>query len=252
MCEQLSTRALQDAQSEQWRVLAVGAEASPQPVVDFLEAKLTPVTKKEAEHYNENGPLGDAIQEAVAVADIVNEWPRKLGVLAERLGGTVTDLVEKKEPVKLGKGVVRFTRLDAQSVMSKQCSKFDQCAAAAAQVLSLDEAHALCALVWVRSQIEIDLDGTKLGAEGLAAMGRSLRSSLVAINLQTSNLANGGGDLSGIRIFCSAIGDQSCCGLTSLDLSDNNLGSGGAIELTKALGTNCTITSLRCGMLPVC
>ena len=101
MCEQLATRALRDAQGEQWRALASGAKAVPRPVVEFVEAKLMPLAQKESEHYNENGPLGDAIQEAVKVADIVNAWPSKLSALATKLGVTVEELVQSKDPMHI-------------------------------------------------------------------------------------------------------------------------------------------------------
>ena len=120
------------------------------------------------------------------------------------------------------------------------------------QELTLDDAHALCALVWVQSEIELDLYGAKMVPECLAALGRSLRQSLVAINLKETNFANNGGDLSGLRVFCTAIGNPSFCGLKSIDLSDNRLGPDAAKVLAEGLETNRTITSLTCAASSSC
>lgn len=87
-----------------------------------------------------------------------------------------------------------------------------------AQELPLEEAYALCALVWARSAVAIDLEGTLMASpECLLVLGRSLRQSLVGINLKGTNFAKQGQDLSGFRVFCSAIGEPSSCGLKSLD-----------------------------------
>ena len=51
----------------------------------YLEAKLHPLTAKETTHYNENGPLGEAIQEAVAIAAILDAWPVALPCAVRRL-----------------------------------------------------------------------------------------------------------------------------------------------------------------------
>ena len=59
------------------------------PAVDcFFKDLLTPLAEHEATHYNQNGPLGDAIQEAVALAESVAGWPEGLKALVARGLGT--------------------------------------------------------------------------------------------------------------------------------------------------------------------
>ena len=91
-CEQLAAKARLTAQAEEWAVLRPsGATSSGTvPAVEaFLEQGLMRLARRNEEHYNENAPLGEAITDAVAMADILEGWPSGLTRLAE--------VVEKKE-----------------------------------------------------------------------------------------------------------------------------------------------------------
>ncbi len=70
-------------QAERRALVAIEDRPSP-PIAPrhcmqaFLGDKLGSLTSREPEYYNENGPLGDAIQEAVALASILDGWPKGL------------------------------------------------------------------------------------------------------------------------------------------------------------------------------
>ena len=85
MCDQLAVKARHEAQGDAWNVLRKKDDmGTVQLAVDaFLNERLMPLALKDAEHYNENGPLGEAIREAVAVAQILSGWPQGLQALAE-------------------------------------------------------------------------------------------------------------------------------------------------------------------------
>ena len=105
MCAQLEVKARQIAQSSEWRVLSeVGGSRM---VEDFVKAKLLPLAEKEPEHYNDNAPLGSAIQEAVNVAGILDGWAGGIEALVQKLGRTVQELVQSTKPVVLRKSGVR-------------------------------------------------------------------------------------------------------------------------------------------------
>jgi hypothetical protein len=103
MCNRLEDKAMQVARSDKWSVVpdAVGV------VKRFLEGKLLPLAEKEAEHYNDNAPLGSAIQEAVNVAGILDGWVDGIEALVQTLGRTVQELVQSTEPVVLRESGVR-------------------------------------------------------------------------------------------------------------------------------------------------
>ena len=70
-CEQLAAKARLTAQAEDWAVLRPsGATSSGTvPAVEaFLEQGLMRLARRNEEHYNENAPLGRAIEEAVRTA----------------------------------------------------------------------------------------------------------------------------------------------------------------------------------------
>lgn len=111
----------------------------------------------------------------------------------------------------------------------------------------MEEAHGLCALIWARPTIEIDLKGTTLQPECLAAVARSFLPSLHSLVLGDTKFTRGGGDLSGFRILCTALSDESLsAGLTLLDCGGNSLQADGAQILSKALNGNSVLKSLRC------
>ena len=81
MCIQLREAVQRDAKAEEWTLLHRAGEpfikAAPAaaeqaggavvpPAVDaFLTERIMPLAAKETKHYNQNGPLGNAIREAV-------------------------------------------------------------------------------------------------------------------------------------------------------------------------------------------
>ena len=218
MCEQLAIRARHAAQLDEWAILL------PSKAVDaFLDERLMPVAKREPEHYNDNAPLGSAIQEAVAMTDILDGWPNKLKALAEVAGEaptTVEELVRSEGTLALSlKGDAR-----------------------------IEVVHGICALLWARSKdapLSLDLSGRSVGAEGLAALGRAMTPTLLSLNLQKSNCANNGGDYSGIEHFCAGL-LRGGGGLTELNLAENNLRQEDAKHLSEALKTNSTLQTLGC------
>ena len=218
MCEQLAIRARHAAQLDEWAILL------PSKAVDaFLDERLMPVAKREPEHYNDNAPLGSAIQEAVAMTDILDGWPNKLKALAEVAGEaptTVEELVRSEGTLALSlKGDAR-----------------------------IEVVHGICALLWARSKdapLSLDLSGRSVGAEGLAALGRAMTPTLLSLNLQKSNCANNGGDNSGIEHLCAGL-LRGGGGLTELNLAKNRLNAGAAKAIDEALKTNSTLQTLKC------
>ena len=97
MCEQLAARVTQNAQSQEWKLLQT-SDAEPVKVVEkFLDVKLKPLSDKDPQFYNENKPLGQAIQEAVEMADILSSWPAGLAAIAQKLETPVEQLAQSAE-----------------------------------------------------------------------------------------------------------------------------------------------------------
>ena len=111
----------------------------------------------------------------------------------------------------------------------------------------MQEVCGLCVTMWTRSTLgiersalDIDLTGTKMKPEYLAALGRALPSGLKRLVLAKTDLANQGKDLSGFRIFSRHLRDS---GLAVLDLSENHL-RGEDAALILADGST-SLTSIR-------
>eukprot|EP00966_Prymnesium_polylepis_P053162 1230381-Prymnesium_polylepis.1 len=150
MCTQLALKARQKAQTEEWALLRTGGnekEDVPTAVEAFLEQHLMSLAKKKPEHYNENEPLGEAIQEAVALVDILEGWPQGLRALSDMMKVTTEALVTSTEPIRLPE-----------------------------KELTQQMAEGLCALMWVRPTLEITLDGCTLSSpKCLVVLARTLR-----------------------------------------------------------------------------
>jgi hypothetical protein len=84
MVEQLRRGAQRDVETNPAWVRLRDADGRCPAVDRFFEGILAPLAEHEVTHYNENGPLGDAIQEAVALADGISRWPEGLKALAAR------------------------------------------------------------------------------------------------------------------------------------------------------------------------
>ena len=123
MCQQLAVKARQVALSDEWDALRGEDEPKdgvPVAVESFLKERLLSLAEKEPDHYNENAPLGDAIQEAVAVADILDGWPQELRALSEKVGATSAEaLVRSREALVLPDGKVRLTACELSGRLKK-------------------------------------------------------------------------------------------------------------------------------------
>ena len=95
MCEQLAAKARSASQESAWDLLRLPADegGTPAAVELFLEQKLKRVAQHAPEHYNENAPLGDAIEVAVALAETLEGWPAGLQAFAEAMGASTNDLL---------------------------------------------------------------------------------------------------------------------------------------------------------------
>ena len=80
--------------------------------------------------------------------------------------------------------------------------------------------HGLCALMWVMhvkgAPLSLEMRERKIGADGLAALARGMAPSLAALLLDGSDCANNGGDLSGLKVLCSAMENGFTDGLKEL------------------------------------
>ena len=218
MCNQLAVKARHAAQTDKWAVLRTKDDEVP-AVEAFLKERLMTLAEREAEHYNDNGPLGDAIQEAVALADILDRWPQELHTLSEAVGATAEALLTSPEPVSLPKK----------------------------EELTLPMAEGLCALIWARPTLEISLDGCKVMPECLTVLARALRPTVKSLSLEKCDIAKGGGNLLGVQHLCRALQDERRCGLQTICLDGNELKDDAGKMLAEGLKENNSITSLRWG-----
>ena len=166
----------------------------------FLAAKLHPIAAKESTHYNENGPLGEAIQEAVATADMLEQWPVALPALAEALETSIEKLVLELPP----EGVV----------LPKDCEVGPQLACALAALMWINVGH---------SPLTIYLSGCEASPEAVVTLARGTRAaSLTKLHLEKSDFTADGKDLSGLRYLRAALCDPASS-LTELHLAGNRL-----------------------------
>ena len=222
MIEQLRRGAQREAEtSPAWAMLR-DADGRCPAADRFLEAKLTPLGEHEATHYNRNGPLGDAIQEAVAVAEIVDGWPEELRALAERLG-TEAEALLKAPPAEVRP---RGT-------------------------LSRNEAEGLCCLAWHASHVDasmsIDLEGVKASPDVLAVACRALGPSVTSLSLKDTKLTAGGANTVALERLCGTLQDGHAPRLVALDLASNELGPANATMLVTALRVVASLTKILVG-----
>ena len=244
MCEQLALRARHAAAGEAWAVLRRGADDVanvPAAVGNFLQTGLLALAGKEDSHYNDNAPLGAAINEAVEIAELLASWPKGLRALAEvavvrGTGGygrptTVEELVSSEGPIKLS--------------LSDKVGK----------EVPIDVVHGMCALMWVRppdAPLALDLKATNLGARrigppGLAALSRAMTPTLTALDLAASSCTHDGGDLSSIRLLSAALSCAAAAGLHELNLNSCclcNVGVEGGTALAEGLKGNAALRTL--------
>ena len=203
------------------------ALATPPPggveavVETFLDSKLGALTSREPEYYNENGPLGDAIQEAVALASILDGWPRGLLHLAERQGVPCRD------------GPTSLLR-SAEATFTP----------AGESPLRLMEAYGLVALFWARAALSaLDLSKRKLAPEVVSALTRGLPARLSWLSLEACDIAKRGNDLAGLQCLCqfASLPDS---GLLTLRLASNALLPTACAPLSHALQHSPSLTAV--------
>ena len=166
MCDQLAIKARKSAQADEWCVLRLEDEAAgavPAAVDAFLNVLLQPLAEAKVEQYNENAPLGKAITEAVALADILSGWVDGLGELASQVNAEAGALVRSSEAFVLPKRMT-VTR-------AVVCG--------------------LSALIWARSTFEIDLTERNLAPDELAMLARALRPTVTSLVLKNCDIAKG-------------------------------------------------------------
>ena len=218
MCEELAAKARQVAQSDEWDAFRGDEEGVPAAVDAFLKERLLPLAEEEAEHYNDNAPLGEAIQEAVAISDILDGWPQELHSLSKEVGAeSAKALVISEEALVLPKGELK------QQV-----------------------AEGICALMWVRPALDLDLNGRKMAPECLAVLCRALQTSVMSLSLSKTDFAKDGNDLSGMRHLCAALRDERRSGgLRTLELAENSLKADAGRMLAEAIAVSKSITEIN-------
>jgi len=211
MCGQLEVKARQVASSDEWSALP----GVPDAACLFLKERLQPLAAGEAEQYNENAPLGEAIAEAVAVADDLGRWLGGLADLAKLLNAeSVGSLVQSSEAVVLA---------NTEVTRSVVCG--------------------ISALIWARPSFELDLTGSKLAPDNLVVLSRALRPTVTSLLLADCDVAKGGGNLIGVERLCSALSDQGG-GLQKLSLQGNRLPAEAIALLANGLKGHASLKEL--------
>ena len=229
MCDQLALKARHDAQGESWSDLRTADEDTTEarhdaqaertgsqdgPVEAFLTSRLMSLATKEPAFYNDNAPLGEAIREAVATADIMAGWPEELQALA-KVAAVGADVEQARKALEDEASAVTVEQLMRFKGPLAVCLRFKK-----GETVPIGVVHGLCALMWVmqvkEAPLSLDLNGRKISADGLAALARGMAPSLVALLLDESGCANGGGNLSGLKLLCSTLASEAASGLKEL------------------------------------
>ena len=224
MCEQLATKARAVAQGSAWDLFRTPSDEGrvPAAVKLFLEQKLRRVAEREPERYNENSPLGNAITEAVDLADNLEAWPDALSALAQTLDVSCAELL-----------------MEAAVAMPEK-HKME---------VTMQMVRGLSALMWSRSTLVLDLTNGELQLESALALFRAFRPAAVtSLKLSgsfiTFMISGGGRDPGGVRALCSVLHDSSCA-LGELDLSGNYLGPDSGVMLGKAIAAARSLNSIN-------
>lgn len=218
MCDQLAVKARQGAQGGSWSVLRTADEDSTEPVPRAVEAcikeQLMPLAAKDITLYNENASMGQAIIEAVAVADILAHWPAGLEALA-KVAAVGVDVEKARNAQRDKAGAVTVEQLMQWEGPLAVCLRFEE-----EKAVPTDVMHGLCALMWVMhakgAPLILDLSKCKIGADGLAVLARGMAPSLTTLLLDGSDCTNNGGDFSGLKLLCSALESVCADGLKEL------------------------------------
>ena len=92
--------------------------------------------------------------------------------------------------------------------------------------------------------LSLEVSELLVGADGLAALARGMAPSLTALLLDRNECTNRGGDLSGLKLLCSALESEFASGLKELSLTRNKLQVEGCMAIAAALEKT-QITSLN-------
>ena len=96
------------------------------------------------------------------------------------------------------------------------------------QTLPESAVHGICALMWLRATeapLGINVTDSVISAKGLAMLSRAMTPVVTSLHLGGSDVANRGGDLSGLQQLCKALCEQQQSrSMTELNLQDNRLG----------------------------
>ena len=218
MCDQLAVKERHDAQGESWRALRTAGEDAAKPVPRaveaFIEKRLMPLATKDPSFYNENAPLGQAIGEAVAVADIAAGWTEGRQALAS-VAAVGADVETAREAQKDEAGAVTVEQLVRWKGPLAVSLRIERYAA-----VPIGMMHGLCALMWVmhvkKAPLSLDVSKRKIRADGLAALARGMAPSLTTLLLDDSVCTNLGGNLSGVKLLCSVLESGFADGLKEL------------------------------------
>ena len=187
MIEQLRRGAQRDAEMSSWELLR-DADGRCPAVDHFLKDTLAPLGEHEATHYNQNGPLRDAIQEAVALAENVVGWPVGLSALAARLG-MGTEALLRAPPAE-----VRMPRTGGSLAFG---------------TLSRIEADGLCCLAWHAATkgtpLSINLEGVKASPETLAVACWALCPSVTSLSFKETRLTAEGANTVALERLCGLL-----------------------------------------------
>lgn len=244
MCEQVAIKVRQQAQGKEWKLLLPDqGEGSPSsdgtvPAVEkFLKDALMPIAEKEPEVYNDNKPLGKAIEEAVALADLVNGWPAEVRALAE-----VAKVASGGEGAGEGEG-----HITAELLVRSEGSLALFLDMNDGTTVPIEVMQGISALLWARlpsAPLSLNLVKRKISAEGLAVLGRAMTPTLTSLNLGESDCANNGGNNTGIQQLRNGL-ERGGSGLTLLKLQSNQLNAGAARLVAEVLGFTAELTSLE-------
>ena len=199
MCQQLADKARLacEQHSALWDVLRTKDEAPgsvPHSCEAFLSHRLMALAQRDPAHYNENAPLGHAIGEAVAMADIAAGWAeglhalaaeanckerkavhrlKKVGLALTALGRAEKDVAKTKaEPDRARPEALSEEAMAPKEAITLKMTAEELRRSTAPLILSfkkrqsalpLQVVHGLCALMWARPEgatLSLDLSST--------------------------------------------------------------------------------------------
>ena len=191
---------------ELWAMLRQ-LEGGEQGAKRFI-ATLDEVAQRDPVYYNKDEQLGTAVNDAVALSDILARWPAGLQALARRCGATgVAELVRGADG--------HFGHTEGS--------------------LSLDEVHGLIALMWIKELATLDLSKQRLLPKAVRTLCRVLPPSLASLTLNYCDIANDGKGQIGVEALTQML-QHKACQLKALGLAGNKLGADHAASIAVGLG----------------